>query len=90
MRSWPCGRTAGIQNLEHHRSLPEDGIRTVRQWVEAGASEGNPVDLTRAVTGSSLRHHDGVIRRLRERARPVVRLLSADAGDRLSAMSQGS
>lgn len=45
MPPWHMDRTVGIQQFANDISLPDEDIRTIVRWVEAGAPEGDPADL---------------------------------------------
>jgi hypothetical protein len=45
MPPWHIDRTAGIQHFKNDRSLSDDEIATIVQWVDAGAPLGDPANL---------------------------------------------
>ncbi len=45
MPPWHLDRTVGIREYVNDRSLTDDEIATVVQWVDAGAPRGDPADL---------------------------------------------
>ena len=50
MPPWFIDRTVGIQHFKDDRSLSDEEIATIAQWVDAGAPRGNPADLPPPVT----------------------------------------
>ncbi|PYR47259.1 MAG: hypothetical protein DMF89_19440 [Acidobacteria bacterium] len=38
-------RNVGIQEFKDNRSIPDEDIRTIVAWVDAGAPRGNPADM---------------------------------------------
>ena len=47
MPPWPYDLTIGIQEIKYNRSLSDEDIQTIVNWVDGGAPEGNPADLPR-------------------------------------------
>lgn len=45
MPPWFIDKNVGIQHFSNDRSLTDDEIATIVQWVDAGAPQGNPADL---------------------------------------------
>ena len=45
MPPWFIDRTVGIQDFKDDRSLTDEEIAIVSQWVDSGAPRGNPADL---------------------------------------------
>lgn len=45
MPPWFIDRTVGIQDFKDDRSLSDEEIAIVSQWVDSGAARGNPADL---------------------------------------------
>jgi mono/diheme cytochrome c family protein len=45
MPPWPLDTGVGIQSFKNDRSLSQDEINTIVQWVDDGAPLGNPADL---------------------------------------------
>jgi hypothetical protein len=45
MPPWHIDKTIGIQKFKNDRSLKDDQIATILQWVEAGAPKGDPRDM---------------------------------------------
>ena len=45
MPPWHIDRTIGIQQFKNDRSLSDDEVRIISDWVNAGAPEGNTSDL---------------------------------------------
>jgi hypothetical protein len=45
MPPWHIDKTVGIQEFKNDRSLSDDEIATIVNWVEAGAPEGDPKDM---------------------------------------------
>jgi hypothetical protein len=45
MPPWHIDKTVGIQEFKNDRSLSDDQIRTIVQWVDQGAPLGNPKDM---------------------------------------------
>jgi hypothetical protein len=48
MPPWYVSKTVGIQKFANDRSLTDDEIATIVQWVDSGARLGNPKDLPAA------------------------------------------
>ena len=49
MPPWHIDKAVGIQEFKNDRSLTDEQIETVVQWVDAGAPRGNPADMPRPV-----------------------------------------
>ena len=49
MPPWNIDKTVGIQRFQNDRSLSDQQMETIRQWVDAGAPEGDPKDLPKPV-----------------------------------------
>src|SRR5204862_8041392 len=47
MPPWHLDKTVGIQKFKNDRSLNDDQIDTILQWVSAGAPEGDDEDMPR-------------------------------------------
>jgi len=45
MPPWAIDKTVGIQEFKNDRSLSEDQIATILQWVDAGSPKGDPKDM---------------------------------------------
>src|SRR2546427_8431464 len=45
MPPWHIDKTVGIQKFQNDRSLNDDQIDTILQWVAAGAPKGDPNDM---------------------------------------------
>ena len=45
MPPWHIDRNIGIQQFKNDRSLTDDEIGTIVQWVDSGAPRGNPADM---------------------------------------------
>ena len=45
MPPWHIDRNVGIQEFKDNRSIPDEDIRTIVAWVDAGAPRGNPADM---------------------------------------------
>jgi len=45
MPPWHIDRNVGIQEFKNNRSIPDEDIRTIVAWVDAGAPRGNPADM---------------------------------------------
>ena len=45
MPPWHIDKTVGIQEFKNDRSLSDDQIDTIAQWVDAGAPKGDPKDM---------------------------------------------
>ena len=45
MPPWHLDKTVGIQRYKNDRSLTDEEIATIVEWVDAGAPLGNPTDL---------------------------------------------
>ncbi len=45
MPPWHLDKTVGIQHFKNDRSLSDEQIETIVQWVNAGAPRGNPEDM---------------------------------------------
>jgi hypothetical protein len=45
MPPWHIDRTVGIQQFKNDRSLSDDQIQTIVEWVNAGAPMGDPKDM---------------------------------------------
>ena len=45
MPPWPVDTQVGIQRFKNDRSLSDDEIATIAQWVDGGTPMGNPADL---------------------------------------------
>jgi hypothetical protein len=45
MPPWTLDKTVGIQHFKGDRSLRDDEIATIVNWVDAGAPRGNPADM---------------------------------------------
>jgi hypothetical protein len=45
MPPWFIDKNVGIQHFSNDRSLTDDEIATIVQWVDAGAPQGNPADM---------------------------------------------
>ena len=45
MPPWHIDRTIGIQQFKNDRSLSDEEVRIISDWVNAGAPEGNNADL---------------------------------------------
>jgi len=45
MPPWAIDKTIGIQEFKNDRSLSEDQIATILQWVDAGSPKGDPKDM---------------------------------------------
>jgi len=45
MPPWHIDKTVGIQKFKNHRSLNDDQIETILQWIAAGAPKGDPNDM---------------------------------------------
>src|SRR5713101_2425845 len=45
MPPWHIDKTVGIQKFKNDRSLNDDQIETILQWVAAGAPKGDPKDM---------------------------------------------
>ena len=45
MPPWHAAETLGIQDFANDVSLTDDEIRTIVQWVDAGAPRGNPANM---------------------------------------------
>jgi hypothetical protein len=45
MPPWHIDKTVGIQEFKNDRSLSDDEIATIVNWVDAGAPEGDPKDM---------------------------------------------
>ncbi|HJT86862.1 MAG TPA: cytochrome c [Bryobacteraceae bacterium] len=45
MPPWHIDETVGVQKFKNDMSLSEDQIKTIVEWVDAGAPEGNPKDM---------------------------------------------
>jgi hypothetical protein len=45
MPPWHLDKTVGIQHYKNDRSLSDEQIHTIVQWVDAGAPQGDPNDL---------------------------------------------
>ncbi len=45
MPPWFIDRTVGIQDFKDDRSLTDEEVAIVSQWVDSGAPRGNPADL---------------------------------------------
>ena len=45
MPPWPVDRTVGVRAFKNDRSLSVEEIRTIADWVDAGAPFGDPADL---------------------------------------------
>ena len=50
MPPWFIDRTVGIQSFKGDRSLSDEEIATIVQWVDGGARRGNPADMPPPVT----------------------------------------
>ena len=50
MPPWHLDKTVGIRKYKNDRSLSDQEIATIVQWVDNGALEGNPADLPPPVT----------------------------------------
>jgi hypothetical protein len=50
MPPWHIDKTVGIQAFRNDRSLTDDQIATVLQWVDRGAPQGDPKDMPPAKT----------------------------------------
>jgi len=44
MPPWHIDRTVGIQDFKNDRALSDAEIRTITEWVDAGAPQGDPAD----------------------------------------------
>lgn len=49
MPPWSIDKTVGIQHFQNDRSLTDEQIATIRDWVDAGAPEGDPKDLPKPI-----------------------------------------
>jgi len=45
MPPWHLDKTVGIQKFQNDRSLSDDQVATIVQWVDGGASKGDPKDM---------------------------------------------
>jgi hypothetical protein len=45
MPPWHLDKTVGIQQFKNDRSLSDEQLDTILQWVAAGAPQGNPKDM---------------------------------------------
>jgi hypothetical protein len=45
MPPWHIDKTVGIQDFKNDRSLSDDQIATIVQWVDSGAPKGDPNDM---------------------------------------------
>src|SRR5947208_3122701 len=45
MPPWTLDKTVGIQRFKADRSLSDEDVSTIVNWVDAGASRGNPADM---------------------------------------------
>ncbi len=45
MPPWHIDKTVGIQQFKNDRSLNDDQIQTILQWVDSGAPKGDPKDM---------------------------------------------
>ena len=45
MPPWHIDRTVGLQRYKNDRSLTDEEVRTIVDWVAAGAPLGDPADL---------------------------------------------
>jgi hypothetical protein len=45
MPPWNIDKTVGIQHFQNDRSLTDEQIATIRDWVDAGAPKGDPKDM---------------------------------------------
>lgn len=50
MPPWHIDKSVGIQDFKNDRSLSNDEIAMVAQWVDNGAPRGNPADMPAAAT----------------------------------------
>ena len=50
MPPWHLDKTVGIRQYKNDRSLSDEQIATIVQWVDAGAPEGNPSDMPPPLT----------------------------------------
>jgi len=50
MPPWHIDKTVGIRHYKNDRSLRDDEIDTIVRWVDAGAPQGNPGDMPKALT----------------------------------------
>src|SRR6266849_6815871 len=50
MPPWHLDKTVGIRQYKNDRSLSDEQIATIVQWVDAGAPEGNPADMPPPLT----------------------------------------
>jgi mono/diheme cytochrome c family protein len=50
MPPWHIDKTVGVQEFKNDRSLTDDQIATIVKWVEAGAPQGDPLDMPRPKT----------------------------------------
>lgn len=50
MPPWHVDRTVGIRKFKDDPSLTDDQVRTIVDWVDAGAPRGNPADMPPART----------------------------------------
>jgi hypothetical protein len=50
MPPWHLDKTVGIQHFSNDRSLSDDQIATIVNWVDAGAPKGDPKDMPPAKT----------------------------------------
>ncbi|HEV3139489.1 MAG TPA: hypothetical protein VGY57_03180, partial [Vicinamibacterales bacterium] len=49
MPPWHLDKTVGIRHYKNDRSLSDDDIATIVGWVDAGAPQGNPADMPKAI-----------------------------------------
>ncbi|HEY6213779.1 MAG TPA: hypothetical protein VIW45_15910 [Vicinamibacterales bacterium] len=49
MPPWHLDKTVGIRHYKNDRSLRDDEIDTIVRWVDAGAPQGNPADMPKAL-----------------------------------------
>lgn len=45
MPPWHIDKTVGIQEFKNDRSLSDEQIATILEWVDSGAARGNPADM---------------------------------------------
>src|ERR1700724_974752 len=49
MPPWHLDKTVGIQHFQNDRSLTDSQIALVAKWVDAGAPQGDPKDMPKAM-----------------------------------------
>ena len=54
MPPWQIERGVGIQDFKNDRSLSDEEISTLVQWVDSGMPEGNPADLPEPIDWAAL------------------------------------